>query len=158
MLCCNLCQFKIQFCHHQIISNSHEKVLEQKHTAKLVTLARLVQLARRMCSSWEQGVVFPWLLPKGLMTEETALFSLLGVRLKLNARPTFFRVFEANLQTLMNLNFDPIRVTIWITWMPLTRFHWWHLSTQCPFELGQAAPKMSPVNKSQLIFCINETL
>lgn len=48
----------------------------------------LVQLARRICASCEAGVK-ELVLPKGdVIIVETARFSLLGVLLKENARPT----------------------------------------------------------------------
>jgi hypothetical protein len=56
-----------------------------------------LQLASLICASCEAGVRFV-VLPKGLIIVETARFNLLGVLLKLKARPTFIFVLEANLE------------------------------------------------------------
>lgn len=47
-------------------------------------------------ASCDEGVR-PFWLPNGLIIVDIALFSLFGVLLKLNARPTFTLVFDANL-------------------------------------------------------------
>ena len=57
----------------------------------------LLQLANRICAScWLAGVRL-LVEPNGDIIVDIALFSLLGVLLKLNARPTFILVREANL-------------------------------------------------------------
>lgn len=57
----------------------------------------LLQLANRIWAScWLAGVRL-LVDPKGDIIVDIALFSLLGVLLKLNARPTFILVREANL-------------------------------------------------------------
>lgn len=69
----------------------------------LLTL-RLLQLASLICASCEAGLRFI-VLPNGLIIVETARFNLLGVLLKLKARPTFSLVREANLEKIeLNVN------------------------------------------------------
>jgi hypothetical protein len=64
----------------------------------LLTL-RLLQLASLICASCDDGLKFI-ALPNGPIIVETARFNLLGVLLKVKARPTFIFVREANLEQI----------------------------------------------------------